>query len=529
MTGTGYLLRLYTRTVRRQVLIWVLAFLLLVPASVAAIKEAYPDAAALQARAQLLDNPAAVMMTGPMFDQDHYTLWAMVANELALYLYLPAAIMGILLMVRLTRAEEECGRLEMVRALPVGRHAPAAAALSVLAAAALAVGAAVSTGLLVTGGAAPDSLAVGAATSLTALLFGAIAAVAAQVTEHAGTASGMALGVLAVAFMVRGLGDVIDRQGSWLSWFSPLAWAQQTRAFVDLRWWPLAVMLVVTVVLLVCAMALAHRRDVGAGLRSASVGRAVARPGLVTPHGLAGRLLRGSYAAWLIGLLLFAIAFGMLATSLEDMIAEMPMVQDWIPLDLDDMVRSFAAVILTFLTLGPVGLMVAGVMRLRTEETSGRLAGLVLTGQSRQRVCLGWLGLLVAWCFPMQAILGLGVGVGIWTATEDAAWVPEMALASLAYLPAIALCGAVAFALYGIDARLAPLAWIVVVWASIVAFLGGLLGLPDWLLGLSALHHVPLVPSEQVEAVPLAVMSLLAAALVAVGLVGQRRRDIAGG
>ena len=45
MTGTGYLLRLYARTVRRQVLIWVLAFLLLVPASVAAIKEAYPDAA----------------------------------------------------------------------------------------------------------------------------------------------------------------------------------------------------------------------------------------------------------------------------------------------------------------------------------------------------------------------------------------------------------------------------------------------------------------------------------------------------
>lgn len=529
MTGTGYLLRLYARTVRGTALIWVLAFGLLVPASVAAMKEAYPDAAALQARAQLLDNPAAVMMTGPMFDQDQYTLWAMVANELALYLYLPAAIMGILLMVRLTRAEEESGRLEMVRALPVGRHAPATAALIIVATAALAVGAAVSVGLLVTGGAVPDSLAVGAATALTALLFGALAAVAAQVTEHAGTASGMALGALAVAFMVRGLGDVIDREGSWLSWFSPLAWAQQTRAYVDLRWWPLALTILVTAVLLGAAIALSHRRDLGAGLRSSAPGRASARPGLVAPLGLAHRLLRGSFTAWLIGLVLFAIAFGMLATSLEDMIAEMPMVQDWIPLDLDDMVRSFAAVILTFLALGPVGLMVAGVMRLRTEETSGRLAGMVLGGLSRQRVALGWMALLAAWCFPVQAILGLGVGVGIWTATEDAAWVVEMAFGSLAYLPAIALCGAIAFALDGLSSRLAPLAWVVVVWAAIVAFLGGLLGLPKWLLGLSPLHHVPLVPSEQVEAMPLVVMSLLAAALVAVGLWGLRRRDLAGG
>ncbi|MCT1385313.1 polyketide antibiotic transporter [Brachybacterium sp. p3-SID1565] len=529
MKGTGYLLRLYARTVRRQMLIWVLAFLLLVPASVVAIKEAYPDSAALQARAQLLDNPAAVMMTGPMFDQDHYTLWAMVANELALYLYLPAAIMGILLMVRLTRAEEESGRLEMVRSLPVGRHAPAVAALVVVAAASAAVGAAASAGVLFTGGAVPDSIALGSATALSGLLFGAIAAVAAQITEHAGTASGMALGALAVAFMVRGLGDVIDRQGSWLSWFSPLAWAQQTRAYVDLRWWPLVLSLGVAALLLASAMTLAHRRDLGAGLRSASAGRADASRGLVRPQGLANRLLRGSFTAWLIGLLLFAVAFGMLATSLEDMISEMPMVQDWIPLDLDDMVRSFAAVILTFLTLGPVGLIVSGVMRLRTEETSGRLGGMILGGRSRQRAALGWLGLLAAWCFPMQGILGLGVGVGIWTATEDAAWVPEMALASLAYLPAIALCGAIAFALYGIEARLAPLAWIVVIWASVVAFLGGLLGLPDWLLGLSPLHHVPLVPSAQVEAVPLVVMSLLAVVLVAVGLWGLRRRDLAGG
>ena len=56
--------------------------------------------------------------------------------------------------------------------------------------------------------------------------------------------------VLALAFLVRGIGDVIDLQGSWLSWFSPLAWAQQTRVHVDLRWWPLLVPLLAVIALL---------------------------------------------------------------------------------------------------------------------------------------------------------------------------------------------------------------------------------------------------------------------------------------
>src|SRR5699024_11349655 len=87
-----------------------------------------------------------------------------------------------------------------------------------------------------------------------------------------GNASGLGLGGLALAFMVGGVGDGIERQGSWLSWFSPFAWAQQTRVYVDLRWWPLTVSLAVIVAGLVIAGALSRRRDVGAGLRPASAG-----------------------------------------------------------------------------------------------------------------------------------------------------------------------------------------------------------------------------------------------------------------
>src|SRR5690625_7401570 len=67
----------------------------------------------------------------------------MVANELMLYVLIAVAIMSVLMMVRLTRAEEEAGRLELIRSLPTGRLAPPTAGLLIVATANLLVGLAV--------------------------------------------------------------------------------------------------------------------------------------------------------------------------------------------------------------------------------------------------------------------------------------------------------------------------------------------------------------------------------------------------
>lgn len=529
LAGLGGLIRLYGRLSRRQIIIWTLAMLALVPASILAMEEAYPDQAALDARARLLDNPSAVMLSGPYFAADGYTFWAMVSNELLLYLLIAVAIMSVLLAVRHTRAEEQSGRLEMVRALPVGRLAPPLAALVIVTIANLAVGIAVSVGALMVGGPATDSLALGLATALTGLVFAALAMATAQITENAGAASGMALGMLAVAFMVRGVGDVMDRQGSWLSWFSPLAWAQQTRVYVDLRWWPLMVSFSAIALLLAIAAVLLRRRDVGAGLRAARSGRAEASAALLSPGGLARRLLTSGMLAWGIGLFLFAVAFGSLASSLTDFVEQMPTLGEWAPITVEDLTGSFAAFVLAMVTIGPVALSVSGVLRMRTEELEGRLAGLLLAGTSRPVLALLWYLVVLLQVAVMQVLLGLGVGLGVWAATDDASWIGEMTAASLAYLPAIALYGAFALALFGLRLRTTALAWLLVIWTALVTFLGDLLGLPQWARDLSPLEHVALVPSEELEVVPLVVMGAAAVVLVAAGLMLLRRRDLVAG
>lgn len=529
MAGLGALARLYGRLARRGIILWTLAMLLLVPASVLAMKDVYPDQAALDARATLLDNPSAVMMTGPYFAADHYTFWAMVANELLLYVLVPAAIMNVLLTARLTRGEEESGRLEMTRSLATGRLAPALAALLVVALANLALGVAVAAGMLVAGGAVADSLALGLATTLTGLVFAAITAVTAQLVEHAGTASGAALGILALAFLVRGVGDVLDRQGSWLSWLSPLAWAQQLRAYVDLRWWPLVVSGVVLALLLLLAGALSRRRDLGAGMMPARAGRSSASAALLAPGGLARRLLSPGMLAWGIGLFLFAVAFGSLASSLTDFAENLPALGELAPISLDDLTGSFSAFVLQMLAIGPIALIVSGVLRMRSEELSGRLAGVLAAGTSRTRLALSWFLVALVEASLMHLLLGLGVGIGVQSATGEGAWAVEMTLAALAHLPVIALHGAIALALYGAHVRLTVLAWLLVGYTALVIFLGQMLGLPDWAMDLAPLHHVALVPSETMEALPLVIMGGAAAVLLALGLLALRRRDLAAG
>lgn len=529
LTGLGALVRLYGRLARRGILIWSLAVLALVPASIFAMEDVYPDQAALDARATLLDNPSAVMMTGPHFTAPHYTFWAMVANELLLYLLVPAAIMAILLTARLTRGEEETGRLELLRSLPTGRLAPALAALLVVALANLALGLAVTAGLLLGGGAVPDSLALGLATALTGMVLAAITAVLAQLSEHAGTVSGAALGLLALAFLVRGVGDVIDREGSWLSWFSPLAWAQQARGFVDLRWWPLLLSAGAVVALLLLAGALSHRRDLGAGLRPAAPGRTTASAALLAPGGLARRLLAGTQIAWGIGLFLFALAFGSLASSLTDFAENLPDLAGMAPIRLDDLTGSFSAFVLMMLAICPITLAVSGVLRLRSEETSGRLAGVLVAGTSRTRLAIQWLLVVLLGTMAMQVLLGLGVGIGVWSATKDASWIGEMTFAALTYLPTIAFYAAIALLLYGLGVRLAGLAWLLVGYTALVIFLGQMLGLPDWAMDLAPLQHVALYPSADIEPVPLLVMGVAAVVLGVLGLLALRRRDLAAG
>ena len=82
-------------------------------------------------------------------------------------------------------------------------------------------------------------------------------------------------------------------------------------------------------------------------------------------------------------------------------------------------------------------------------------------------------------------------------------------------------------ALFGVAPRAVAAAWGVLRACFLLAIFGPLLDVPDWVLDASPFAHVPQLPADDFSAVPLVWLSVVAAALTAVGMRAFRRRDLA--
>lgn len=527
MTGVGTLVRLALRRDRVRLVAWGLGFLVTMWFSVAAVIDAYSGPGALEARAALAHSPGTVVIAGPLFGADEPGIGPVVANELTTMLLVVVAVISVLCAVRHTRADEEAGRTELVRAQVTARRAPAVAALVAVATLDLVVSAAVVVALVGQDLPVVDSLALGASCLLTGFLFGAVAAVAAQVAPSARGASSLAMGVLGSSFAVRAAGDVLEPStGSWLSWLSPLAWAQQIRAYADLRWWPLALVLAATVVALVVAAALSDRRDLGSGLLPSRPGTGVARPPLLSGGGLARRLLRPAFLSWGTGIVLTAALSGSMARSVEGMLSESPELAAWMGTSSHDLLASFSTYMLGFLVVMTTAFAVSSVLVLRGEESSGRAELVLVSGVPRTRWVTVWIAVVAVETVVILVTAALAMGVCTAVALGEWRWVGDLLVAGLVNVPGALVAPALAAALVAWLPRWAPLAWVLVGWSAFVLLLGPVLGLPEWVGHLSPLELTPKLPEAAFTPAPVLALAAVVVVLVLLVRPGTARRDL---
>jgi ABC-2 type transport system permease protein len=523
--GTGTLLRAALRRDRRRLLIWVLSLGAVTVYSTVGLAAIYTTAASRQSRAAVMQTPAGIILGGPGYGTENYTLGAMIANELSLSVMVAMAIMSLLFVVRHTRAEEDGGSAELVLSGAVGRRAPLTAALLLMGVADVAVGVVVLLGLVGSGLAVADSLALAIGWVLTGIVVGCVGGITSQLMTQTRAASGSALAVLGIAVVVRGVGDILREHGSALSWLSPVAWAQQVRAFVGLRWWPLGLSLVVIVVLTAVAYALNDRRDVGAGLVAPRRGPATAAASLAGPGGLLVRLQRGTIVGWAVALLLLGLTFGSLAKSVTGMVADIPALADAVGAA-GDLTDSFAAAASMYFGLCASAFAVASVLRLRGEETAGRTELMLGTALDRRRYLGAGTAVTAVAAAMLLVVAGLADGLATAAALGDSGRIGPQLLGALVFLPAVLVVAGVAAALVGLAPRFAPLAWLLIVWSLITGLFGPLLDLPEWALRLSPLGWVPKVPAEDVDVLALTGLLVAAVGLIAAALAGFRRRDV---
>ena len=529
LAGTFTLARLALRRDRLMMPAWVLGLGLMTVGGASSIAALYDSPASRTALARsLAGNGSLRALYGPVFDAS--TTGGLTAWRFGAFGAVLAGLMGILLVVRHTRDEEETGRLELVGAAAVGRRAPLTAALLTASGAGLALGLLVAAGLCAQGEAVTGSFALGLTFTLSTVVFASLAAVTAQLAETGRAARSLAGTVLGLAFLLRAAGDSAGAGGpSWLTWTSPLGWTEQLRPFADERWWVVLPLTATAAALTALAHALVARRDLDAGLLASRPGPATAGARLSGPFGLAWRLQRGSLYGWAAGFTVAGLVFGGLSDGVADLIRDNAQLADAFRRmgGAQQLTDTYLAAMVSLLAMLASVYTVQSVLRLHAEEASGRAEPVLAGAVSRQRwaashlvpAWLGGLGLLLV------AGLSLGLGHGA-TAGDLPGQVSRMTGSALVFAPAVWFVGAVAFVIHGIVPRRASAAWGLAGFFLFVGLYGPVLDLPRPVLDLSPFSHLPKVPAEDPAAAPLIVLALLAAALTAAGLAGLRRRDL---
>ncbi|MFE0348686.1 ABC transporter permease [Streptomyces griseoluteus] len=515
LAGTGVLFRFALRRDRVLIPVWIGVNALMVLSMPGTLRGLYATEAERAAlRSQMAGNASLRALTGPLLDD---SLGSLTAWRVGVYAGLLAAVMSLLIVIRHTRDEEESGRLEVIASGAVGRRAPLSSALL----ASLAANG-VLTVVLIAGLASlglSGALALGLAVGLTGLVFASAAAVAAQLTQSARLARGLTAGLLGAAFVLRAAGDAGP---AWLTWASPLGWLEKVRAYAGERWWVLGLSALACVSQGLLAYALAGHRDLGMSFLPTRPGPAVGRLG--SAGALAWRLQRSALLGWSTGFFLAGVVYGSLTEGAADMMSGNAGARAVL-----ERMGGRAEVTDTFLSamIGMLGLVsalyvVSAVLRLSSEESSGRAEPLLACAVSRLR----WAGGHLVIAFGGVVVLLLLAGLGLWAGYGER---PGAVVgACLLQVPAAWTLGAVAVLLHGTVPRAAVAGWAVAGAVLLIGWVGPALDAPGWLLAVSPYDHLPKLPGARMEWGPVAALLGLTALLTGTGLAALRRRDVAG-
>ncbi|BCK56328.1 ABC transporter permease [Nocardia wallacei] len=526
-TGTGTLIRFMLRRDRVKLPAWILGITIMGLYYASVLPQTYQTEEDLKAISSFAEGTMGALISGPGYGLDHPTVESVIVAVYGLYFLLLAALMNILLVSRHTRVEEQTGRAELIRANVVGRHAQLTAALAVALAAnailSVFVAGSFAVAGLDTGGAPLFGAGVGAA----GLVFAAITAITVQITEYSRAAAGLAGLGLGVAYVLRAAGDSIREGGSALSWLSPLAWSQQTRAYVDPRWWPLALSGLFAAAAAALGYVLSSRRDLDAGLVAPRRGHPRAAAWLNSPVALAFRLQRASLIGWGAALAAAGLLYGALTKTLVDSFEDLPdQMIDIMGGNPDRMLDGYVSTMAIFDALLVVVFAILGVQSLRGEETKGRAEPVLATGTGRWALFGSWIGVLAVGAAILLLLTGVALGSSAAISIGDAGYLWKVTGAHLAYLPAVLVVLAVAALLFGVLPSAIGAAWALFGFSMILGFFGPIMNLPQPVMNLSPFEHVAGLPLEPVSWPPLITLTSLAAAFAAVGGYLFRRRDL---
>src|SRR5690625_2951610 len=196
----------------KKIIVWILGLGLFSAAFVPAFEE-IAKGQGLVGMFEAIQNPAMIAMIGPtpVETAGDFTLGAMYAHEMLLFCGLFAMIIAVLHVISHTRREEDLGLTELVRSFQIGRQANSLAAIAEVVFINVILALFIA-GVMISFNAdtisLQGSLLFGASVGIAGVIGAGIGLVMAQIMPVASAATGSALGIVGILYIVRAGTDV---------------------------------------------------------------------------------------------------------------------------------------------------------------------------------------------------------------------------------------------------------------------------------------------------------------------------------
>ncbi|MCL2095321.1 MAG: hypothetical protein FWH10_00280 [Oscillospiraceae bacterium] len=525
----------------------------------AAFMQLFPDDVSMRQMVETLSMPAMQAIVGPIYGPSVNMLYAsehvamVFAQEMLVFMMLASVIMNIFLINRHTRADEELGRIEMIRSLPAGRLTVSVSALvfafglnifiSVLTALAMLL---INIAGTTVAGAFIYSFAIGAV----GFLFACITLLTAQVFQNARSASAWAFALLGIFYGVRAYADMSGE--IIFNYISPLGLGLHVHAFHANRIMPLIILFIQGLILAFISLVICAKRDLGEGVIPAKKGRRNASVFLKSPLGLAWRLSKGSVIAWVITMLALGATYGAVIgdiggfvetnemfnqlivggdeelAALLEYLAENPEAAEAFAEEANkkmaDNFIAFIYLITALLATVPV-ITISG--KINAEEKRGRLEGIFARSVSRPAMFCSYLLIAIVGGALFMICGALGIYAG--TASSGLAEAGDLISASLTYIPSLLVMTGINVLLIGLAPKIKALIWAVFAYSFITVYFGKLLDLPEILPKMTPYGVIPQytdIVSRNIDIKSIIILTAISAVLTVSGVLAFMRRDI---
>jgi ABC-2 type transport system permease protein len=494
----------------------------------------FKDAESVGGMLVMFEIPAMAVLIGPVFGD---TMGALYAASMLLFTMIAVGVMNIFLIVRHTRADEEAGRVEVIRSLPVGRLSNLSSAMLLSAVVNFALAVLTGFGLFFVSAAfSVDSMTFGGCMlygvilGVSGFFFASTTASTCQTTQTSRGAIVLSTLSLVIMYAIRAGADIQNSDGvspyGWLNFLSPLGLLIQSEVFVGNIWWRAIVLFFAALGTTAAAMFLNRLRDLGQGLFSARKGKREGGRLLKTPTGLLIKLQLVPLIFWAIILFIFGASYGSVMGLSAEWIASNEMLSQIFQSE-----EAFVTLVISMMGILSAIPVLTTVLKANSEEKNLRTEQILSKNVCRIRFLLSAFVISCVTAFAMLFFSGLGLWAA-WAASVDTPLSFFKVLGALmVYLPALLFMAGLGVLLTGVLPEKAHYLFGFLGFSFALVYLGGIM-LPEnnWLRFFSPFGYMPDIMAGGVNTGAtigaIIGLTMLSAGMCAYGLYAYRKRDV---